>query len=62
MDITIGKGTFSSVKLGVHDQTKKRVAIKILSKKQIISNKLIDKVKREIKILKLFQHPHIIKL
>jgi serine/threonine protein kinase len=62
LDRTIGQGTFSKVKLATHEQTGKTVAIKIISKRKIIDNKLVDKVKREMKILKLFQHPHIIKL
>ena len=33
---TIGKGTFSKVKLGVHKETKQKVAIKILEKSAIV--------------------------
>jgi len=50
------------VKLGVHDITKKEVAIKIISKRRIVEEAMVEKVKREIKILKLFNHPHIIHL
>jgi 5'-AMP-activated protein kinase catalytic alpha subunit len=38
------------------------VAIKILNKRRIRQLGMLDKIRREIKILKLFNHPHIIKL
>jgi 5'-AMP-activated protein kinase catalytic alpha subunit len=38
-----------------------KVAIKILNKKRIKQQGVFEKVKREIKILRLFNHPHIIK-
>lgn len=45
----------------VHELTGHRVAIKILNKKKIRQQNVFEKVKREIKILRLFKHPHIIK-
>ena len=36
--------------------------MKILSKRKIKSLSLFEKIKREIKTLKMFNHPHIIKL
>jgi 5'-AMP-activated protein kinase catalytic alpha subunit len=53
---------FSKVKLGFHEITRKEVAIKIISKKAIWEEALVETIKREIKILKLFNNPHIIKL
>jgi 5'-AMP-activated protein kinase catalytic alpha subunit len=38
-----------------------KVAIKILNKKKIKQQGVFEKVKREIKVLRLFNHPHIIK-
>lgn len=38
------------------------MAVKILNKRKIKNLGMLDKIKREIKILKLFNHPHIIKL
>ena len=38
-----------------------KVAIKILNKKRIKQQGVFEKVKREIKVLRLFNHPHIIK-
>ncbi len=38
------------------------MAVKILNKKKIKQQKMGDKVKREIRILKLFRHPHVIRV
>ncbi len=35
---TLGIGSFSKVKVGIHESTRKRVAIKILNKKKITFN------------------------
>ena len=59
---TIGEGTFGKVKLGVHKMTSEKVAIKILEKKRIIDVADIERVSREIHILKLIRHPNIIQL
>ena len=58
---TIGKGTFSVVKLGEHIKTKKKVAIKILDKEKLKSKEDLTRIKREIKILSILDHPNIIK-
>ena len=42
-----------------HIVTKEKVAIKILSKEKIRVQKMEEKVKREIKLLKYFRHPHV---
>eukprot|EP00668_Euglena_longa_P022024 GGOE01027405.1.p1 GENE.GGOE01027405.1~~GGOE01027405.1.p1 ORF type:complete len:599 (-),score=109.34 GGOE01027405.1:617-2389(-) len=59
---TIGKGSFAKVKIAEHEITGHRVAVKMLNRK--LSNKANAdlKIKREIKILKLLRHPHIIRL
>jgi 5'-AMP-activated protein kinase catalytic alpha subunit len=48
--------------VGINEITKTKVAVKILNKRKIKNLGMFDKIKREIKILKLFNHPHIIKL
>ncbi|KAL0212276.1 hypothetical protein RCL1_005902 [Eukaryota sp. TZLM3-RCL] len=58
----IGEGTFGKVRLGTHALTGHKVAVKILSKRKIRSLRMDEKVKREIRIMKLFDHPHITKL
>ena len=58
---TIGKGTFSTVKLGEHIKTKKKVAIKILDKEKLKTKEDSIRIQREIKILSIMDHPNIIK-
>ena len=58
---TIGKGTFSTVKLGEHIKTKQKVAIKILNKEKIKEKEDLERIKREITILQMMDHPNIIK-
>ena len=55
----IGEGTFGLVKLGTHIPTGEKVAIKILEKDQIVEESDIERVTREIQILKLIRHPCI---
>ena len=59
---SIGQGTFGKVKLGIHQLTGEKVAIKILEKKRIIDVADVERVSREIHILKLIRHPNIIQL
>ena len=44
-----------------NEVTNHKVAIKILNKKHIKQQGVFEKVKREIKVLRRFNHPHIIK-
>ncbi|CDW81311.1 snf1-related protein kinase catalytic subunit alpha kin10-like [Stylonychia lemnae] len=57
---TLGIGTFGKVK-SKHCLTGHEVAIKIMNKKKIKQQNVFEKVKREIKVLRYFNHPHIIK-
>jgi 5'-AMP-activated protein kinase catalytic alpha subunit len=59
---TIGEGTFGKVKLGTHNVTGEKVAVKILEKHKIVEDVDVERVAREIKILKLARHPNIIQL
>lgn len=59
---TLGIGAFGKVKVAVHVLTGHKVAIKILNRKKIKNMDMEEKVRREIKILRLFMHPHIIRL
>ena len=58
---TLGKGTFSVVKLGEQEKTKQKVAIKILDKEKIKTKEDLTRIQREIKILSMLEHPNIIK-
>ena len=57
----IGKGKFGLIKFGINKQTKQPVAIKIMSKKNMEKSDL-ELAKTEIDILKISQHPNIIKI
>src|SRR5574343_1430585 len=59
---SIGEGTFGKVKLGHHTLTNEKVAIKILEKERIKDVSDVERVAREIHILKLIRHPNIIQL
>uniref|UniRef100_A0A182RTH5 non-specific serine/threonine protein kinase n=1 Tax=Anopheles funestus TaxID=62324 RepID=A0A182RTH5_ANOFN len=59
---TLGTGSFGKVKIGEHQVTKHKVAVKILNRQKIKSLDVVGKIRREIQNLKLFRHPHIIKL
>ncbi|KAK9971495.1 hypothetical protein ABG768_024859 [Culter alburnus] len=58
---TIGKGNFAKVKLARHVLTSKEVAVKIIDKTQLNSSSL-QKLFREVRIMKLLNHPNIVKL
>ena len=58
----IGEGTFSIVRLGINNETKEKVAIKILEKSKIYRKDDLERIEREIKILKNFNHLNIIKI
>lgn len=59
---TLGTGTFGKVKIGEHQLTKHKVAVKILNRQKIRTLDVVGKIRREIQNLKLFRHPHIIKV
>jgi tRNA A-37 threonylcarbamoyl transferase component Bud32 len=58
----IGQGKFGVVKLGVHKNTKLRVAIKTIKKENLKTKQDQELVKTEIDIMKLCRHPHIVSL
>ncbi|XP_026994630.1 serine/threonine-protein kinase SIK3 homolog isoform X5 [Tachysurus fulvidraco] len=61
LERTIGKGNFAVVKLATHVITKAKVAIKIVDKTQLDDDNL-KKIFREVQIMKMLRHPHIIRL
>ena len=68
LENTIGEGAFAKVKLGKHIITGEKVAIKILPKQNISSNSNdnssnnINKIQKEINILRRLHHKNIIQL
>jgi len=59
---TIGEGTFGKVRLGTHVLTGETVAVKILERLRVKEIADVERVAREIHILKRVQHSHIIQL
>ncbi|KAA8542473.1 hypothetical protein F0562_023391 [Nyssa sinensis] len=59
---TLGHGSFGKVKIAEHVLTGYKVAIKILNRHKMKKCEMEEKARREIKISRLFVHPHIIRL
>ena len=49
------------MKLGVHKETGEKVAIKMISKKEMAEDRM-QMMRREIQIMKICQHPNITQL
>ncbi|KAL4612648.1 hypothetical protein ACB092_08G215700 [Castanea dentata] len=58
----IGCGAFSEVRTATDIHTTRIFAVKILIHERMERKKMEERVKREIEILKLLRHPHIIEL
>ena len=58
---SLGKGKFGIVRSAIHRKTGKRVAIKVM-KKSIMTAQDVELVNQEIEILKMSQHPNLIKM
>lgn len=58
----LGKGSFGTVRVGVHSVTNEKVAIKSYEKSSLLHPNRKKAVEREIKILQKLQHPNIIRL
>lgn len=56
----LGKGTFGKVKVGTHILTGEKVAVKILEKDKIADVSDVERVAREIHILKIVRQPHVV--
>ena len=59
---TIGKGTFSRVKLGINKFTGEKVAIKILDKLKIVEKEDLERIIREMAMLSELDNEHVIKV
>jgi len=59
---TLGEGTFGKVRIGTHIMTGEKVAIKILEKSRIVEPADVERVSREISILKRVRHKNVIQL
>jgi carbon catabolite-derepressing protein kinase len=59
---TLGEGSFGKVKLAIHSSTGQKVALKIISRRKLVTRDMAGRIEREIQYLQLLRHPHIIKL
>ncbi|KAJ3028645.1 UNVERIFIED_CONTAM: Serine/threonine-protein kinase par-1 [Siphonaria sp. JEL0065] len=58
---TVGEGNFAKVKLAKHKITGGEVAIKVIDK-TTLDDKKLGKLYREVRIMKMLNHPNIVKL
>ena len=58
----LGEGTFGVVLKGMHKLAQEKVAIKVLEKRRMQQADDIERVGREIQILKQLRHPHVVRL
>ncbi|KAK5114612.1 hypothetical protein LTR85_010189 [Meristemomyces frigidus] len=59
---TLGEGSFGKVKLATHVVSGQKVALKIISRRKLVTRDMAGRIEREIQYLQLLRHPHIIKL
>jgi BR serine/threonine kinase len=60
---TLGSGTSSKVKLAQHRTSGQMVAIKIIKKSDFLQKPTLrQKIEREIALMRLLDHPHMLKL
>ena len=60
---TLGEGTSGKVKLAVQTETNRQCAIKVICRRAFDQNpSLQGKIQREIALMRLVEHPHILKL
>ena len=62
LDKTLGSGAFSKVKLGIDTDSGRNYAIKIIDKEQLQKEHMEEQLKREIAVMKLLDHDHVVKL
>ena len=60
MGKNLGEGTFGKGRLGTHILTGEKVAVKVLEKSKIKDRKDVERISREIKILKKLHHPNVV--
>ncbi|XP_020267170.1 CBL-interacting protein kinase 2-like [Asparagus officinalis] len=58
----LGQGTFAKVYHAKNLKTSQSVAIKVIDKEKVFKVGLIDQIKREISVMRLVRHPHIVQL
>jgi len=59
---TLGEGGFSKVKLGVHEKTGEKVALKMLKNKSKLTKPVRKQVEREINAMTKIDHPNVLRM
>lgn len=59
---TIGKGGFAVVVLGHDQKTDEHVAIKIISREEIVKRNLLSYLENELRLSARFDHPNVVKV
>ncbi|XP_062166077.1 CBL-interacting protein kinase 2-like [Alnus glutinosa] len=58
----LGQGTFAKVYYARNLKTGMGVAIKVIDKEKILKVGMIEQIKREISVMRLVRHPHVVEL
>eukprot|EP01114_Cavostelium_apophysatum_P000719 TRINITY_DN10653_c0_g2_i2.p1 TRINITY_DN10653_c0_g2~~TRINITY_DN10653_c0_g2_i2.p1 ORF type:complete len:475 (+),score=79.18 TRINITY_DN10653_c0_g2_i2:36-1460(+) len=59
---TLGEGNFGKVKFAINSETGEKFAVKILDKQKLVKNGMTNQIQKEIGILKMIRHRHIVNL
>jgi len=59
---TLGEGGFSKVKLGVHEKTGEKVALKLLKNKSKLTKPIRKQVEREVAAMSQIDHPNVLRM
>jgi len=59
---TLGEGGFSKVKLGIHEKTGEKVALKMLKNKSKLTKPVRKQVEREINAMAKVDHPNVLRM
>jgi serine/threonine protein kinase len=59
---TLGEGGFSKVKLGIHEKTGEKVALKLLKNKSKLTKPIRKQVEREIAAMSQIDHPNVLRM
>jgi 5'-AMP-activated protein kinase catalytic alpha subunit len=58
----LGQGNFAKVYHGRNIATNENVAIKVIKKEKLKKERLMKQIKREVSVMRLVRHPHIVEL
>lgn len=62
MGRVLGQGNFAKVYHGRNLATNENVAIKVIKKEKLKKDRLVKQIKREVSVMRLVRHPHIVEL